>query len=69
MNFFEKISPLLSRFEAENRKKSSTSEAENRKKLSTLRLSSKKGVLIKKNKCTLFFYIRTRKKKFTPRCP
>jgi len=50
MNFFEKISPLLSRFEAENRKKSSTSEAENRKKLSTLRLSSKKGVLIKKNK-------------------
>ena len=43
---------ILSTSEAENRKNLSTSEAENRKILSTPRLSSKKGVLIKKNKCT-----------------
>ena len=48
MNFFAKISTLISTFEAENWKNLSTSEAENGKNLSTPRLSSKKGVLIKK---------------------
>ena len=49
--FFAKISTLISTFEAKNGKKLSTSEAENGKNLSTPRLSLKKGVLIKKNKC------------------
>ena len=48
INFFSKISTWLSTFEAENGKNISTSEAENGKNLSTPRLSSKKGVLIKK---------------------
>ena len=48
-----KISTLISTFEAENGKNLSTSEAENGKNLSMLRLSSKKGVLIKENKCRI----------------
>ena len=45
INFFTKISTLISTFEAENWKNLSTSEAENGKNLSTPRLSSKRVCL------------------------